>query len=146
MRWVLVAAAAVLGAAVTWVLTARGDADRPDSVDHLDQADEGADSSAFGGTPTPPSAVTGPAEGWMPDAQDEDALLARSEALDAPADGKGPDVGVGATMNIPPVPSATASGDVAGVGKPETVAAVEAESEAKAPTPADEAAEDPHHE
>ena len=133
MTWLLVAAAAVLGAAVTWVLTARRDADRPEDLDRVDQADEGDDSSAFGGTPTPPSAEIGPAEGWMRDAEDEDALLGH--------DGVAADVAP--TVNIPPVRAATPTGDVAGVGEPETVAAVEAESEATAPTPHGEPAEDP---
>ena len=133
MRWVLVAAAAVLGAAVTLFLTARRDADRPeDSVDGSEQAGEG-DASGFGGTPTPPSEVTGPAEAWMRDAEDEDALLPR-DALEAD---------VAPTGHLPPVRAATPTGDVAGVGEPETVAAVEVRSEATAPTPEGEPAEDP---
>jgi hypothetical protein len=133
MTWLLVGAAAVLGAAVTWVLTARREADRPDGLDRIEPTDEGDDSSAFGGTPTPPSAQIGPAEGWMRDAEDEDALLAHDEV----------DAEVAPTVNIPPVRAATPTGDVAGVGEPETVAAVDAESEATAPSPHGEPAEEP---
>jgi hypothetical protein len=70
----------------------------------------------------------------MRDAEDEDALLARDETPEHPA---------GAASGVLPVRAASATGDVAGVGEPEAVAAVEAESEATAPTPEDEPAEGP---
>jgi hypothetical protein len=69
----------------------------------------------------------------MRDAEDEDALLARD----------GVDADGASSVNIPPVREAAPTGDVAGVGEPEAVAAVEAESEATAPTPDDEPAEAP---
>ena len=152
--WVPLALVTVgLGAAVRWFLMAEPGGGRrraadsgarvqdapaappaahADALDDADDdADDVADASAFGGTPTPPSDVVGPAESWIRDAQDEDALLATDEGHVAPeAEDPRPD-----SRDVPPVRSATRAGDVAGVGEPETVAAVEAQSEATAPTP-----------
>jgi hypothetical protein len=114
MKWGLALVALLLGVVVTMFLTARR-ADRR-GVDEEDVA-EADDGSAFGGARTEFSVLTGPAESWDRDAQDEDALLSRED--EAPA---GPAVGTDAT----PVAEATPRGDVAGVGEPDAIEAVEA--------------------
>lgn len=67
------------------------------------------DASGFGGPRTPTSDSPGAAEGWDRDAEDEDALLSRPSG----------------DVSIPPVADAKPKGDVAGVGDPTQVAAVD---------------------
>lgn len=151
MKWLLLALAVALGAAITWFLTvkrasrtagaedqavvgpsgeARGDADLED------------DATGFGGAHTPVSESPGPAEAWDRDAQDEDALLSRpSPAARVDRTSRAPDAEAGAAEEIDelevdgsggpvdtvaPVADATPNGDVAGVGEPDAVAAVDA--------------------
>ncbi|GAB3884836.1 hypothetical protein [Terrabacter terrigena] len=139
MKWWLVLVALLIGAVVTWFLTRRegesvpsgespvsgsersgqGEAGRSPSRDAgVGDAYEGEvdDASAFGGAPTEFSSQLGSAESWHRDAQDEDALLAREPASEVG------DV----EAHVPPVAEATPYGDVAGLGEPEAIRAVDA--------------------
>jgi hypothetical protein len=116
VRWLLLVLAFVLGAVVTWFLTVKR-ASRtlpvPAEADRLSEevpGDAGPEEEAtrFGGTHTAVSDEPGAAEAWDRDAQDEDALMPRTP----------PDVA--------PVVDATPNGDLAGVGEPDAVAAVDA--------------------
>ncbi|GAA2742361.1 hypothetical protein GCM10009868_12020 [Terrabacter aerolatus] len=114
----------VAGGADLVAATSAGLIDAAGDTSHVedpagDGEDAGDDASGFGGVHTPASESTGAAEGWDRDAEDEDTLLSH-----APSGG--------ARASIPPVADATPSGDLAGVGDPAEVAAVddlEAETE-----------------
>ena len=141
MKWWLVLVAFVLGVLVTWLMTRRGDeeplstSERPvsasepaDAGERLDGASATAvpdespgevdDASAFAGSPSEFSSDPGAAESWHRDAQDEDALLSHESEPEATR--------AGVEASVPPVAEATPNGDVAGVGEPETVKAVDA--------------------
>ena len=138
MKWWLVLLAVVLGVLMTWLLTARrpsrpistgepavsaaGPVEDMTAVEEVAVEEEVAvdeDWSGFGGTPTEPSTSVGAAEAWDSDAEDEDALLPHDGAAQ-PAAG-----GAGADDLVPPVAEATPNGDVAGVGEPGAVEAVD---------------------
>ena len=89
---------------------------QPTRANDEGEADDGA---AFGGARTEFSVPPGPAEGWDRDAQDEDALMAHGQETPG-------DVDADATTDVPPVAAATPHGDVAGVGDPRAVEAVDA--------------------
>src|SRR6478735_5031789 len=138
MKWLLVAVAFVLGAVTTWFLSVKrvtrmvsaedqvpGGADRQagegtgSSADvQVEEVEE--DASAFGGAHTASSDASGAAEAW--DRDDEDALMSGG-ADDAPG------------LSVPPVAEATPNGDVAGVGDPDEVAAVDEQVEQQTETP-----------
>ena len=143
MKWWLVLVAFVLGVLVTWLMTRRGDeeplskGERPvsasddadaDAGERLDGASATAvpdespgevdDASAFAGSPSEFSSDPGAAESWHRDAQDEDALLSHESEREATR--------ADVEASVPPVAEATPNGDVAGVGEPETVKAVDA--------------------
>ena len=140
MKWLLVAVAFVLGAVTTWFLTVKrvtrvvsAEDQVPGGVDR--QAAEGTGSSAdvevddvedaasaFGGAHTATSDASGAAEAWDRDAEDEDALMS-GRADDAPE------------LSMPPVADATPNGDVAGVGDPDGVAAIDEQVEQHTETP-----------
>ncbi|NUR79910.1 MAG: hypothetical protein HOQ21_05635 [Dermatophilaceae bacterium] len=121
-----------LGALVTWLLTMRRDSDPvPSSASGLSGSErpaEGAadDASAFGGPPSEFSSQPGAAESWHRDWEDEDALMTRRPTPGARE----------AEAVVPPVAEATPNGDLAGVGEPQAVQAVDAvEVDAKAAQP-----------
>ena len=93
--------------------------------------DDGDEASRFGGAHTPASEAPGPAEAWDRDAEDEDALL--PELPDVDPSGKD-DLRAGGSVDpeaaAVPVADATPNGDVAGVGEPAAVAAVDEQVEA----------------
>ena len=141
MKWLLVAAAFVLGAVTTWFLTVKrvtrvvseedqvpGGADRlaaegtGNSAD-VEVEDVGDDASAFGGAHTAASEASGAAEAWDRNAEDEDALMTGRTDDDAP------------DLSMPPVAEATPNGDVAGVGDPGGVAAIDEQVEEHTETP-----------
>ena len=85
------------------------------------------DAGGFGGPRTPLSEAPGAAESWDRNAEDEDALLSRAsvqsaDVVAAVADTTPDEDGA---PDIAPVVDATRNGDVAGVGEPEAVAALE---------------------
>ena len=144
MKWLLVAVAFVLGAVTTWFLTVKrvtrvvsaedqvpGGADRLGAdgtgssadaeVEDVENVED--DASAFGGAHTAASDDSGAAEAWDRDAEDEDALMSGRADDDAP------------DLSIPPVAEATPNGDVAGVGDPDGVAAVDEQVEQHTETP-----------
>ncbi|KRB44087.1 hypothetical protein [Terrabacter sp. Root181] len=115
-------AAAGAGALAAETAEAAPDAGSQDEADDVDAAAgadvdeaEDADGTGFGGAHTPLSEPRGAAESWDRDAQDEDALL--TEASTEPDDSA-------------PVVDATPNGDVAGVGEPVVVAALDEAVEA----------------
>ncbi len=141
MKWWLVLVAFVLGLVVTWLMTRRREgepvsgSERAVSADertHVDDrlgapstaaaADESRgevdDASAFGGSPSEFSSAPGAAESWHRDAQDEDALLSHEPEPEATR--------ADVEASVPPVAEATRNGDVAGVGQPQAVQAVDA--------------------
>ena len=140
MKWLLVAVAFVLGAVTTWFLSVKrvtrmvsaedqvpGGADRQaaegtgSSADvQIEEVED--DASAFGGAHTASSDASGAAEAWDRDAEDEDALMSGG-ADDAPE------------LSVPPVAEATPNGDVAGVGDPDGVAAIDEQVEQQTETP-----------
>lgn len=141
MKWWLVLVAFALGAFVTWLLTMRRDSDpvpmgervvsggepmgpgerrrAPSAEAPAEGArDEADDASAFGGTPSEFSSAPGTAESWHRDWEDEDALMTRE-----------PEPGAGEVEAVvPPVAEATPNGDLAGVGEPQAVQAVDAKA------------------
>jgi hypothetical protein len=130
MKWLLVVVAFILGAAITSFLTVKrgtrvvsagGQVNVGDdsSADVEDVAD---DASAFGGAHTSTSEVAGAAEAWDREAEDEDALMA----------GRSDDA---AELPVPPVAEATPNGDMAGVGDPDEVAAIDEQIEQHTETP-----------
>ena len=143
MKWWLVLVAFVLGVLFTWLMTRRGDEEPLSTSEHPVSASEPADAdaderldaasatavpdespgevddaSAFAGSPSEFSSDPGAAESWHRDAQDEDALLSHESEPEATR--------VGVEPSVPPVAEATPNGDVAGVGEPEAVEAVDA--------------------
>ena len=82
----------------------------PDAPSEEVPGDAGPEEEAtrFGGAHTAVSEAPGAAEAWDRDAQDEDALMPRT------------------SPGVAPVVDATPNGDVAGVGEPDAVAAVDA--------------------
>jgi hypothetical protein len=152
MKWPLVGVAFVLGAAVTWFVTvkrvtlvvpaggpATGGADLPaadgsgssadaEDVDDVEGVED--DPSAFGGARTATSEASGAAEAWDRDAEDEDALMSgrTHEAAQEPDHEPG-------DLSVPPVADATPNGDLAGVGDPDEVAAVDEQAEQHTETP-----------
>ena len=134
MKWLLVAVAFVLGAVTTWFLSVKrvtrvvsaedqvpGGADRRPAEGTGSSADVQVEdvedhASAFGGARTATSEASGAAEAWDRDAEDEDALL--SGRVDDAAE-----------LSMPPVAEATPNGDMAGVGDPGGVAAVDEQVE-----------------
>src|SRR6476469_9029754 len=140
MKWLLVAVAFVLGAVTTWFLSVKrvtrmvsaedqvpGGADRQAGEGTGSSADVEVeevedDASAFGGAHTASSDASGAAEAWDRDAEDEDALMS-GVADDAPE------------LSVPPVAEATPNGDVAGVGDPDGVAAIDEQVEQQTETP-----------
>ncbi|MGO4599703.1 hypothetical protein [Terrabacter sp. 2RAF25] len=134
MKWWLVLVAFVLGVLVTWLLSRRGGGSVPTTgpaVSHSEPLDGAApsdaasdsdddpdvsDPSAFAGAPSEFTSDVGAAESWDRDAQDEDALLPHEPVSAA---------GI-AEAEVPPVAEATPNGDLAGVGEPEAVQAVDA--------------------
>ncbi len=128
MKWWLVLVAFVLGLVVTWLLTTRRDgasvpgrgtalSEGTAVSEPVDSAEHEADNaSAFGGAPSEFSSDLGAAESWHRDWEDEDALMTHEPAADT-----------GETaFDVPPVDEATPNGDLAGVGEPEAVRAVDA--------------------
>jgi hypothetical protein len=115
MRWLLLVV--VLGAAITWFRSTR----RARGTTQPDDATAG-----FGGPRTPLSESPGPAESWDRDAQDEDALMPRPSpeqagdagVVDATAD-------LDEASAVAPSADATPNGDLAGVGDPAAVAALD---------------------
>jgi hypothetical protein len=99
--------------------------------DDEDEGDDGDEASRFSGAHTPASEAPGPAEAWDRDAEDEDALL--PELPDVDPSGKD-DLRAGGSVDpeaaAVPVADATPNGDVAGVGEPAAVAAVDEQVEA----------------
>lgn len=93
--------------------------------------DDGDEASRFGGAHTPASEAPGAAEAWDRDAEDEDALLPELPAVD-PAGKDDLRAGGSADPEVAAVPvaDATPNGDVAGVGEPAAVAAVDEQVEA----------------
>ena len=76
------------------------------------------------GSSTPAtSEASGAAEAWDRDAEDEDALMSGRTDDDAP------------DLRMPPVAEATPNGDVAGVGDPDGVAAIDEQLEQHTETP-----------
>lgn len=140
MKWLLVAVAFVLGAVTTWFLTVKrvtrvvseeeqvpGGTGRQAAEGTGSSADVEVDdvedaASAFGGAHTATSDASGAAEAWDRDAEDEDALMS-GRADDAPE------------LSMPPVADATPNGDVAGVGDPDGVAAIDEQVEQHTETP-----------
>ena len=143
MKWLLVAVAFVLGAVTTWFLSVKrvtrmvsaedqvpGGADRQAGestgssadvqIEEVEEVED--DASAFGGAHTASSDASGAAEAWDRDAEDEDALMSGG-ADDAPG------------LSVPPVAEATPNGDVAGVGDPDGVAAIDEQVEQQTETP-----------
>ena len=125
MKWLLMVVAFVLGAAITWLLTVKR---VTRVVPTEDQAPGGAGASAdaedaedeasrFGGAHTPTSDTPGAAEAWDRDAEDEDALMS-DRTHEA-----------GGDPSMPPVADATPNGDLAGVGAPDGVAAIDEQVE-----------------
>jgi hypothetical protein len=118
----LVAAA---GAGVLATEAAGSSEDEDDDGGEVDE-DEGDEASRFGGAHTPASETPGAAEAWDRDAEDEDALL--PELRDVDRAGKD-DLRAGGSADpdvaAVPVADATPNGDVAGVGEPAAVAAVD---------------------
>ena len=145
MKWPLVGVAFFLGAAVTWFVTvkrvtlvvpaggpATGGADLPaaegsgssadaEDVDDVEGVED--DPSAFGGARTATSEASGAAEAWDRDAEDEDALMSGRTDDDAP------------DLSMPPVAEGRPNGDVAGVGDPDGVAAIDEQLEQHTETP-----------
>ena len=82
----------------------------PDAPSEEVPGDAGPEEEAtrFGGAHTAVSEAPGAAEAWDRDAQDEDALMPRT------------------SPEVAPVVDATPNGDLAGVGEPDAVAAVDA--------------------
>jgi hypothetical protein len=150
MKWPLVGVAFILGVAITWFVTVKRvtlvvPAEGQVSGGAGAAEDDGEaedDASGFGGAHTPVSDTPGAAEAWDRDAEDEDALLSgRTDEVDG-------DVAVRAEVpkveradegsddvSMPPVADATPNGDLAGVGDPDVVAAVEEEVEQHYETP-----------
>ncbi|MGO4603148.1 channel accessory protein ArfC [Terrabacter sp. 2YAF2] len=140
MKWLLLAVAFVLGAVTTWFLTVKrvtrvvsaedqvpGGADGQAAEGTGSSADVEVDdledaASAFGGAHTATSDASGAAEAWDRDAEDEDALMS-GRADDAPE------------LSMPPVADATPNGDVAGLGDPDGVAAIDEQVEQHTETP-----------
>lgn len=134
MKWWLVLVALVLGILVTWLLTRREGAAVPSSGPAVSQSEpleaaapshssgtgddepDVSDPSDFAGAPSEFSSDVGAAESWDRDAQDEDALLPHEPV---PAAGA-------VEADVPPVAQATPNGDLAGVGEPGAVQAVDA--------------------
>lgn len=86
------------------------------STGSVEDGEVAEDAGRFGGTRTPAPEDVRPDSGWDADAQDEDALMSESGGRDG----------------LAPVADATPHGDVAGVGQPEVVAALDAAAEAGA--------------
>ncbi|NUO34409.1 MAG: hypothetical protein HOQ27_04985 [Dermatophilaceae bacterium] len=139
MKWWLVLVAFVLGLVVTWLLTSRRDGPPvPSSGTAVSEGGDSAereddDASAFGGAPSEFSSDPGAAESWHRDSEDEDALMAREPAADAGE----------LTSDVPPVAESTPNGDLAGVGEPEAVQAVDAVTIDADPAGADEEPDKP---
>jgi hypothetical protein len=138
MKWPLVGVAFVLGAAVTWFVTVKrvtlvvpAEGQVTGGAGASEDDGEGEDdASGFGGAHTPVSDTPGAAEAWDRAAEDEDALMSgrRDEAAQEPDDEPG-------DMSVPPVADATPHGDLAGVGDPDEVAAVDEQVEQQTETP-----------
>jgi hypothetical protein len=105
---------------------AAGSSDDEDEGEDDGNEDDGDEASRFGGAHTPASETPGAAEAWDRDAEDEDALL--PELRDVDPSGKD-DLRAGGSADpdvaAVPVADATPNGDVAGVGEPAAVAAVD---------------------
>jgi hypothetical protein len=151
MKWWLVLVAFALGLVVTWLMTRRREgepvsgSERAVSADERTNVDErlGAsstaavadesrgevdDASAFGGSPSEFSSAPGAAESWHRDAQDEDALLSHEPEPEPESESEPEPEATRADVeaSVPPVAEATPNGDVAGVGQPQAVQAVDA--------------------
>ena len=85
-----------------------------DETSQRSQDEAAVDEGGFGGPHTPLSESPGAAESWDRDAEDEDALMPRSSVEPAV---------------VAPVAEATPNGDLAGVGEPEAVAALDEAAE-----------------
>jgi len=126
-------AAAGAGVLATEAAGSSDDEDEGEHDGNEDDGDEddGDEASRFGGAHTPASETPGAAEAWDRDAEDEDALL--PELPDVDPSGKD-DLRAGGSVDpeaaAVPVADATPNGDVAGVGEPAAVAAVDEQVEA----------------
>ncbi|GAA2479766.1 hypothetical protein [Terrabacter carboxydivorans] len=122
------------------VLATAAAASSDDGDDEGDDVPED-DASRFGGVHTPASESPGVAEGWDRDAEDEDALV-RHASDDTSGDDAQPvdaesrhGADEEATPGLPPVEGASPKGDMAGVGDPTEVAALEDASPDATPKP-----------
>jgi hypothetical protein len=121
-------AAAGAGVLATEAAGSSDDEDEGEHDGNEDDGDEddGDEASRFGGAHTPASETPGAAEAWDRDAEDEDALLPELRDVD-PAGKDDLRAGGSADPDVAAVPvaDATPNGDVAGVGEPAAVAAVD---------------------